>query len=270
MDRVSVAAETLLAQLLALRTLSRFSPLPLAVLEADLQLVICSMELFVFVLPGSAAFYRPVTGLVEALAAARPSTDAQRLCPFVPNGELYGLLTDAGMHEPRSTLEPAHVDHLLAMYVGVARAHETALLLMRQAILEKATISDEEAELGDNAALLRAAAVTHTTLRKWEVLLCKAALLGQHQLFDASAEGTFSEEFLYITLNYRATQRLNNVFRGAEDKLAAMVHKVEVSEATTNALRRSRLAALERQIRQLETAGLPLMSASSSSQETKK
>jgi hypothetical protein len=270
MERISTLSQLLLAQCLAVQTLARAMDVGPKQVADRAAACAKAIELFVFVMPGTAQFYAPVLAPLRLLARRQLASPglSKALQPFDPSRPLRHLVKacageDGGQCGPPRTYTCRDVGGLTCLCAAVQTTQETALLLGRYVLLELAelrTFRDADAcaeALDDAEALLKVVLSIEARVKGDAALLRDAALQAQYELMDANADGTYSDEYIQLSVNARANRCAVQLLRMAEDCLADTINEYELAAATDRAVRRGRISALQRHMTEL-TARAPM------------
>jgi hypothetical protein len=235
MDRVQHAQRALLATAICAEVIGHSLPADGDVMAEMAKRVTRLVEPFVFVLPSDDTLYRPVKDQVVTL--------------------LQGCLQSRSERSP--CREPAlQAPIRTAMHLTVASAacgllHEAALLLARQAILEKSTGSGDKFAR-ENAQLVVAAVRCAELVRPCDAHLHTRAQNAQEAVLQkCPAE---DEERLYNFLNRSGRSAATSTVRNAADQLRALVHAYEDNDILDDAVSNLKRAVLVRHLAKLARA----------------
>lgn len=283
MDRVSISAQSMLAQALALRSLCGDEvPCVFPDIKDALQKIIEVAELYVFVMPGTDEFYKPVTGHLDQLVKRSTSqtcrifpgaitVDEPVPCPFLP------ILP--------APLETKHVLHSIAVHLGIATLADTALNTFRLTIIElaKLQVERDSAPSGvekkevdklaqDTTRLGKAAHNIYALVSKFERPLEKLAVCLHDMLLRAVSKrvnNIYGSEYMHVHVCRQGRRIQQSLFRLADDLLETVVADMEQKEAVEHTFRVQKLRQLQMNVGQLGDLLRSLPSSSSPSCEEK-
>jgi len=231
-------------------------------LQDALRKIVEVIELYVFVMPGTDAFYKKVTDPLELLTTQL----TEQPCCIYPSTVLVDEPVRCKyLSSVPSPLQTKHVVHCIAVFIGVAKLTESALNTLRLTIVDLAKLQiqrreesgsqeeiDELAE--DSTRLGKACSNIHALISKFERPIEKLALTLQNMLLRSvckQVNNLYGPDYMQLHVNRQGRRLCQSSFRMTDDLLETVVSDLEQKETLEHTLRVRKLRQLQMNVGQL-------------------